>query len=59
MFLIILNFQQGPAIAIDMKKQKFDVYPPRKYQFEEKNVPTNPTLWSWIKVLAKSKWYKI
>ena len=41
---------QQAAIAIDMKKKG-----KKPKDIEEKNVPTNPTLWSKAKSLAKSK----
>ena len=41
---------QQAAIAIDMKERG-----KKPKDIEEKNVPTNPTLWSKAKSLAKSK----
>ena len=44
---------QQAAIAIDMKKK--GKKPKNEENIEEKNVPTNPALWSRAKSLAKSK----
>ena len=44
---------QQAAIAIDMKKK--GKKPKNEENIEEKNVPTNPSLWSRAKSLAKSK----
>ena len=50
---------QQAAIAIDMKKKGDrmvpNCVPVGEENIEEKNVPTNPTLWSRAKSLAKSK----
>ena len=44
---------QQAAIAINMKKRGKE--PKNEENIEEKNVPTNPALWSRAKSLAKSK----
>ena len=48
-----MNAAQQAAIAIDMKKK--GKKPKNEENIEEKNVPTNPSLWSRAKSLAKSK----